>query len=287
MIEIKAGSKALSLILFSIAAFVLATLVWEVSVCDSRLGSSEQCSDSEAAWFATLSKPSVVLEEFRAMDDGMKGELWDRSKATLIVSLMSIFYICIITFAMIIAGTCMLYKFGWNLFAWLYSIMWMLQVIPILSYVSILGALAGQWETPSVDNIVLGVIIGLFPMVSEIWLGMANIPKSHQELLRVFNANLLQVIKIGVFPRITKSFFSGLYVAVPLAIVGVVLADIAGGTFVGLGATINANVTSLDKKHVVWIATFGIVAISLSILLLVTILEWLFAQKFSWYGDTD
>lgn len=287
MITINAGSKALSLILFSILAFVLATLIWQFSVCDARLGSSEQCSDAEAAWFVTLSKPSVVLEEFRAMDEAMMGQLWDRSKATFVVSLMSIFYICIITIAMIVAGTWVLYKFGWNLFAWFYSVMWTLQVIPILSYVSILGALAGQWGIPSIDNVVLGVIIGLFPMVSEIWLGMANIPKSHQELLRVFNANIWQVIKILVFPQITKSFFSGLYVAAPLAIVGVVLADIAGGSFLGLGATINANVTSLDKKEVVWIATFGILTISLSILLLVAILEWLFTRNFAWYGETD
>jgi NitT/TauT family transport system permease protein len=134
---------------------------------------------------------------------------------------------------------------GWSrsIYAGLYPLMIGFNAIPKVAVVPILVLWFGIGFVPAV---LTAFLISFFPIVVNVATGLATIEPELEDVLKALGASKLDIMrKVGI-PRTLPYFFGSLKIAITLAFVGSVIAEIvAGNTGIGnvmLIASSNFNV---------------------------------------------
>ncbi|PYY33555.1 ABC transporter permease [Curtobacterium sp. MCJR17_055] len=167
--------------------------------------------------------PHLVLKAIVA-PTGMNGapstfghDLWTALGRTTVVSLTGLLFAIVIgvLWAMAMAQA----KWLENS---LYPYAVVLQCVPILALVPLIGALFGYEFT---SRVIVTVMIALFPMVSNTLFGLQSADKGQRELFRLQRAGrFAQLVKLQV-PAALPSIFVGLRTSAGLSVIGAIVGD--------------------------------------------------------------
>ncbi|WP_144764876.1 ABC transporter permease [Curtobacterium sp. 9128] len=167
--------------------------------------------------------PHLVLAAI-VHDTGMNGapttfdsDLWTALGRTSVVSLTGLAFAIVIgvVWAMLMAQA----KWLENS---LYPYAVVLQCVPILALVPLIGALFGYEFT---SRVIVTVMIALFPMVSNTLFGLQSADRAQRELFRLQRAGRgAQLLKLQV-PAALPSIFVGLRTSAGLSVIGAIVGD--------------------------------------------------------------
>ncbi|GIG29226.1 ABC transporter permease [Cellulomonas marina] len=126
----------------------------------------------------------------------------------------------------------------------LYPYAVILQCIPILALVPLIGALFG-YEFAS--RVIVTVMISIFPMVSNTLFGLQSVDRAQRELFALQGASTWTVLTKLRFPAALPSLFVGLRTAAGLSVIGAIVGDqfFQRGT-PGLGVLIQVSTSRLN-----------------------------------------
>lgn len=126
----------------------------------------------------------------------------------------------------------------------LYPYAVILQCIPILALVPLIGALFG-YEFAS--RVIVTVMISIFPLVSNTLFGLQSTQLAQRELFALQGASRLTMLRKLQFPAALPSIFVGLRNAAGLSVVGAIVSDqfFQRGT-PGLGVLIMVSTSRLN-----------------------------------------
>jgi NitT/TauT family transport system permease protein len=140
-----------------------------------------------------------------------------------------------------------------------------LQCIPILAVVPLIGALSGFGLRA---RLIVTVMIALFPMVANTMFGLQSVDKGQRELFRLAGVGRLTMLRKLQFPAALPAIFVGLRTSAGLSVVGAIVGDQLfqrGQT--GLGALIQ-----LDNSRILgpqlWAAILTAAALGVAIFVL-------------------
>ncbi|SBN61892.1 NitT/TauT family transport system permease protein [Curtobacterium sp. 9128] len=167
--------------------------------------------------------PHLVLKAI-VWDTGVNGapttfdsDLWKALGRTSVVSLTGLAFAIVIgvVWAMLMAQA----KWLENS---LYPYAVVLQCVPILALVPLIGALFGYEFT---SRVIVTVMIALFPMVSNTLFGLQSADRAQRELFRLQRAGRgAQLVKLQV-PAALPSIFVGLRTSAGLSVIGAIVGD--------------------------------------------------------------
>ncbi|TDN46578.1 NitT/TauT family transport system permease protein [Curtobacterium flaccumfaciens] len=167
--------------------------------------------------------PHLVLKAIVA-PTGMNGapttfgtDLWAALGRTTVVSLTGLGFAIVIgvVWAMAMAQA----KWLENS---LYPYAVVLQCVPILALVPLIGALFGY---EFVSRVIVTVMIALFPMVSNTLFGLQSADRAQRELFQLQRSGrLAQLVKLQV-PAALPSIFVGLRTSAGLSVIGAIVGD--------------------------------------------------------------
>jgi NitT/TauT family transport system permease protein len=126
----------------------------------------------------------------------------------------------------------------------LYPYAVILQTIPILAIVPLIGTIAGYELT---SRVIVTVMIALFPLVSNTLFGLQSADRAQHELFRLQGAGRLTTLLKLQLPAALPAIFVGLRTAAGLAVIGAVVGDqfFQRGT-PGLGVLIQVSNSRLN-----------------------------------------
>ncbi|MBT0768403.1 ABC transporter permease [Kineosporia sp. J2-2] len=126
----------------------------------------------------------------------------------------------------------------------LYPYAVILQTIPILAIVPLIGTIFGYEFT---SRVIVTVMIALFPLVSNTLFGLASVDKAQRELFRLNGAGRLTTLVKLQLPAALPAIFVGLRTAAGLAVIGAIVGDqfFQRGT-PGLGVLIQVSNSRLN-----------------------------------------
>lgn len=152
----------------------------------------------------------------------------------------------------------------------LYPLLVVSQTIPSIAIAPLLLLWFGYGVLP---KIILIVITTFFPITISLLDGFASVDKDSLKLMKSIGANPLQQLIHIKLPASLSHFFAGLKISVSYSVVGAVISEWLGGTK-GLGVYMTRVRKSFayDKMFAV---IFFIAAVSLLLILIVSIIKWL------------
>ena len=118
------------------------------------------------------------------------------------------------------------------------------QALPKFALAPILVIWFGFGMTPKV---IIAALIAFFPLLENTYLGLTTTPAEMLELFRALRASRWTTLTKGKALHATPAVFSGLRVALMLALVGAVVAEYVGANK-GLGALIIVSQGTLDTE---------------------------------------
>jgi NitT/TauT family transport system permease protein len=152
------------------------------------------------------------------------------------------------------------------------------QAMPKLALAPIFAIWFGFDMTP---KIVIAALIAFFPLLENTVRGLQEIDPDQIELFRVLRANRRQTFIKLQFPNALPYIFTGLRVAMILAVVGAVVGEYVGANR-GLGALIIASQGTLDTPQM--FAVF--VILTVIGIVLYKLVEWADQAVMRWrYGE--
>jgi NitT/TauT family transport system permease protein len=104
----------------------------------------------------------------------------------------------------------------------LYPYAVVLQCIPILALVPLIGSLFGY---EFLSRVIVTTIIATFPMVSNTLFGLQSVDKAQRELFTLQGAGRLTTLAKLQFPAAMPSIFLGLRNAAGLSVIGAIVGD--------------------------------------------------------------
>jgi len=104
----------------------------------------------------------------------------------------------------------------------LYPYAVILQCIPILALVPLIGSLFGY---EFLSRVIVTTIISIFPMVSSTLFGLQSVDRAQRELLKLQGAGRLTTLRKLQFPAAMPSIFLGLRNAAGLSVIGAIVGD--------------------------------------------------------------
>jgi len=104
----------------------------------------------------------------------------------------------------------------------LYPYAVILQTIPILAIVPLIGTIFG-YEFAS--RVIVTVMISLFPLVSNTLFGLQSVDRAQRELFQLNGAGRLTTLMKLQFPAALPAIFVGLRTAAGLAVIGAIVGD--------------------------------------------------------------
>lgn len=143
----------------------------------------------------------------------------------------------------------------------LYPYAVVLQCVPILALVPLIGALDGYGFK---SRVIVTVMISLFPLVSNTLFGIQSVERGQRELFKLTGANRLTMLTKLQLPAALPSIFVGLRTAAGLSVVGSIVGDqfFQRGT-PGLGVLIQVDASRLLGPQmyaaILTAALFGVV----------------------------
>jgi NitT/TauT family transport system permease protein len=252
------------------AAVVL--MLWEYSVCTPVLAANGGSSACDGRLFVLFSKPSEIARQIA------QGE----------ISLVLLFRYSAVTAVNASAGLALAgcFAFVWY---WLgvrlkfvrnagYAFVWFFQVVPYVAFAWIFSIIFGAG-----DKLVFGFLVAVFPLIGALLTALRSVPPPALEVMTLYKASHATRMQHLYLPLAAPYFFGGLAIAAPLSVVGVLIADLSGGSSVGLGKQIFTAVRNAEPAEL-WVYTFAAVIISLALCAVVWLGEALFSGCNRWYS---
>lgn len=118
------------------------------------------------------------------------------------------------------------------------------QALPKFALAPILVIWFGFGQEP---KIIIAALIAFFPLLENTYLGLTSTPSEMLELFRAMRASRWTMLRKARVPHAIPAIFSGLRVALMLALVGAVVAEYVGANK-GLGAQIIVAQGTLDTE---------------------------------------
>lgn len=125
----------------------------------------------------------------------------------------------------------------------------------------------------TMTRIVIAMVISFFPMVVNSLRGMTTVDRRVNYLMTTISASQWDLLTKVQLPNAVPYIFSGLKVAVPLSIIGAVVAEFMQSDS-GLGYVVLVAVGNVNTP-MVFVAVVLMALLSLSIFAVVSIVEWL------------
>lgn len=140
-----------------------------------------------------------------------------------------------------------------------------LQCVPILALVPLIGALAGYGFE---SRVIVTVMIAVFPMVANTLFGLQSVDRGQRELFKLSGAGRLTMLAKLQIPAAMPSIFVGLRTSAGLAVIGAIVGDLffqrGSG---GLGVLIDVDQSRLLGPQM-WAAILTASALGVVIFLL-------------------
>lgn len=157
-----------------------------------------------------------------------------------------------------------------------YPLLVVTQAVPKVAIAPVLLLLLGAGQ---VSKVVVAFLVAFFPIVVDTATGLAATPPELLDLSRSYRASALKTFIKVRFPMALPFFFSGLKVAVTLAVIGAVVGEFVGSDQ-GLGYVI-VSATSYWKSNLAFGAMLLLAAMAIALFALVELVERLVCP---WYA---
>jgi NitT/TauT family transport system permease protein len=110
------------------------------------------------------------------------------------------------------------------------------QNVPIVALAPVLAVVLGQYGVRGLlPKAIVAAYIAFFPLSIGIAKGLSSVPPLQLDLMRTYHAHPLQVFRWVRIPAAMPMVFTSLKVAVAMALVGAIVAEISIVSFAGLG----------------------------------------------------
>ncbi|MGE0880724.1 MAG: ABC transporter permease [Acidimicrobiia bacterium] len=97
-----------------------------------------------------------------------------------------------------------------------------LQTVPILAIVPVIGF---WWGFDFRSRIVVCVMIGIFPIITNTLFGLKSVPRDQRDLFRLHDAGrITRLVKLDL-PGARPAVFTGLRISAGLSVIGAIVAD--------------------------------------------------------------
>jgi NitT/TauT family transport system permease protein len=159
----------------------------------------------------------------------------------------------------------------------LYPVLILLQSVPKVAVAPVLLLVLGHGVT---SKVVVAFSVAFFPIVVDTATGLAATPPELLDLSRSYRANPVKTFLKVRFPMALPFFFSGLKVAVTLAVIGAVVGEFVGSDK-GLGYVI-LSATAYWKADVAFGAMILLSLMAIVLFALVALAERIICP---WYAD--
>lgn len=169
-----------------------------------------------------LPPPSAILSEF--VD--RPGLYLGQSLSTLYSAVVGF---AVATVAGVAIGTMIVYS--WILRGLLYPVILVLQVVPKVALAPLFIIWVGYGMT---SRVLIVAMISFFPIVMNTVVGLSSVERDLLDLVKMLKGSKVQQFIKVAFPHAMPVIFSGLKVAVTLAVIGEVVAEFISGNE-GLG----------------------------------------------------
>lgn len=156
----------------------------------------------------------------------------------------------------------------------IYPILVMTQAIPKVALAPILVILLGTNELP---RVVVTFLVAFFPLVIAIATGFLAVPKELIELGRSYKGSWLRMLWRIKLPYAVPMIFSGLKVAVTLAVVGAVV-----GEFVNADAGLGYFIITSTAFFQTPLAFSALIILSFMGIILFQLVAWIERRFFPW-----
>lgn len=150
----------------------------------------------------------------------------------------------------------------------LYPLLVVTQSVPKVAIAPVLMLVVGHGTT---SKILVGFLVAFFPIVVDTSVGLGSTPAELLELSRIYRANPLKTFLKIRFPMALPFFFSGLKVAITLAVIGAVVGEFVGSDK-GLGYII-ISATSYWNANLAFGAMFLLSLLAIILFGLVSLIE--------------
>lgn len=143
------------------------------------------------------------------------------------------------------------------------------QTVPIIAIAPLLVIWFG-FGAPTVRA--SAFVVSLFPILAGALAGLSSVPPTRIELFRSLKASRAQTLFHLKIPQALPTFFTGLEVAVGLAVIGAVVGEFVAGS--GLGSLIDVARTQ-QRVDLVFAAVILITLMGIGALSVVRLTKWL------------
>jgi NitT/TauT family transport system permease protein len=140
--------------------------------------------------------------------------------------------------------------------------------------------------TGMMTRVVIAAVISFFPMVVNSIRGMTTVDPRVHDLMGTISASKWHILTKVRLPNAVPYIFAGLKVAVPLSIVGAVVAEFMQSDS-GLGYVVLVAVGNVDTP-MVFVAVLLMALMSLGLFAVISVVEWLLMQgRFNYLTVVD
>lgn len=150
----------------------------------------------------------------------------------------------------------------------LYPLLVVTQSVPKVAIAPVLLLIFGTGTT---SKILVGFLVAFFPIVVDTSVGLGSTPTELLDLSRIYRASALKTFLKIRFPMALPFFFSGLKVAITLAVIGAVVGEFVGSDK-GLGYII-ISATSYWNANLAFGAMILLSALAIVLFALVSLVE--------------
>lgn len=157
-----------------------------------------------------------------------------------------------------------------------YPLLVVTQAVPKVAIAPVLMLLLGAGQG---SKVVVAFLVAFFPIVVDTATGLAATPSELLDLSRSYRASAFKTFVKVRFPMALPFFFSGLKVAVTLAVIGAVVGEFVGSDQ-GLGYVI-VSATSYWKSNLAFAAMLLLAVMAIGLFALVELVERLVCP---WYA---
>ena len=107
----------------------------------------------------------------------------------------------------------------------LYPLIVLMQAVPKIAVAPVLLLIIGYGEVP---KMIVAFLVAFFPIVVDTATGLAATPPELLDLSRAYRASAFKTLMKVRFPMALPFFFSGLKIAITLAVIGAVVGEFVG-----------------------------------------------------------
>lgn len=171
-------------------------------------------------WYL-LPPPTMILESIISNFSSLMGSLAITIKVTLTALAASVFIsLCmaiIFYFSRIIERSMM-------------PITVILQVTPIIA----IAPLISIWvDSSEMATLICAFLVAFFPLLTNTIAGLKSTEKNHLDLMRLYRANKIQLLRYVVLPNSLPYFLSGLRISTGLSLIGAIVGEFVIGPISG------------------------------------------------------